>query len=200
LCSNRRRAIVIHLADLTGLPQDLHEALQTAQRQADSYIVRSAKLAAVGGVDYAPPAGMMVQLPPMRKVGVQQFISAYTTLVPCRRSVSQCSAKFKAYAWLQMDVGALQQQLQQVTAQRSQLAAHAAQLQSAMQQLHNSPPLLNGGAGIAASGASGSPADSLQTYSGGVSKPSKPPAGEFATCVYISCISHAVLDQAGLQV
>lgn len=94
----------------------------------------------------------------------------------------------------------LQQQLQQVTAQRSQLAAHAAQLQSAMQQLHNSPPLLNGGAGIAASGASGSPADSLQTYSGGVSKPSKPPAGKFATYVYIFCISHAVLDQAGLQV
>ena len=94
----------------------------------------------------------------------------------------------------------LQQQLQQVTAQRSQLAAHAAQLQSAMQQLHNSPPPLNGGAGIAAGGTSGSPANSLQTYSSGISKPSKPPAGECATALGTSCISHAVLDQAGLQV
>jgi hypothetical protein len=118
-------------------------------------------------------------------------------------SVTMYRQPVNLYAWLQMDVGVLQQQLQQVTAQRSQLAAHAAQLQSAMQQLHNSPPLLNGGASIAASGASGSPADSLQTYSGGITKPSKPPAGECTTCVWTSCISHSVLHPvhpAGLQV
>lgn len=80
---------------------------------------------------------------------------------------------------MQTEVGPLQQQLQQVTAQRNQMATHAMQLQSAMHQLHNSPPLLNG---AAAGGASGSPADSLHTYSGGASKPSKPPAGECAAC------------------
>lgn len=81
---------------------------------------------------------------------------------------------------MQMDVRVLQQQLQQVTAQRNQMATHAMQLQSAMHQLHNSPPLLNGAA--AAAGASGSPADSLHTYSGGVTKPSKPPPGERIVC------------------
>lgn len=30
--------------------------------------MRSAKLAAIGGVDYQPPAAMAIQLPPIRKV------------------------------------------------------------------------------------------------------------------------------------
>lgn len=75
----------------------------------------------------------------------------------------------------------LQHQLAQVNAQRSQMAQHAMQLQSAMAQLHSSPPLLNGTSGAAGNGggASGSPSDSLHTYSGGVSKPAKPPTGHF---------------------
>ena len=47
----------------------MHAALQNAQRQAEGYILRSAKLAAMGGLDYAPPAGMPVRLPPLEKVG-----------------------------------------------------------------------------------------------------------------------------------
>lgn len=76
----------------------------------------------------------------------------------------------------QTDVERLQQQLQQVQAQRQSMAAHQQQLASAMQQLHASPPAFNGvpsGGG----GGSGSPGDSLHTYSGGVSKAKKPPAG-----------------------
>ena len=92
---SRRRAVATHILDLAGLPPDLHEALQTAQRQADSYIVRSAKLAAVGGVDYAPPAGMLVQLPPMRKVGVRR------SCVPMQRL---CSAEGLCHQVLRQSV------------------------------------------------------------------------------------------------
>lgn len=48
----------------------MHAALQGAQRQAEAFIVRAAKLAALGGIDYAPPGGVPIQLPPVRKVGV----------------------------------------------------------------------------------------------------------------------------------
>ena len=89
-----------HPLDLTGLPPDLHEALQTAQRQADSYIVRSAKLAAVGGMDYVPPAGMLVQLPPMRKVGVRRFKCACAWQCTVPQSVCQRVHLLHACRWM----------------------------------------------------------------------------------------------------